>query len=264
MRNRVGKQPMIFENRCVIITGGAKGIGAGCVEVFHAAGGKIGLLDLDRKAAEQLAERLNAKRDNSVRFLECDVSDFDRFEKCIDEIAEHFGQLDSIINNAGIHPPATAIDDFSLEQMQQLMNVNFMSTYAGAKFALPHLRKTRGTIVNISSMTAVLGQRLSTAYAATKGAQVSFTKALALEAGEQGVRVNAVLPSNVDTPLMHEWAETLEDPQSALERVASLQVFNRMATPQEIGQVCLFLASDQSSFITGQAIEADGGAALDY
>ncbi len=255
---------MVFENRCVIITGGAKGIGAGCVEVFHAAGGKIGLLDLDRKAAEQLAERLNAKRENSVRFLECDVSDFERLEKCIDEIVEHFGQLDSMINNAGVHPPATAIDDFSIEQMQQLMNINFMSTYAGAKFALPYLRKTKGTIINISSMTAVLGQRLSTAYAATKGAQVSFTKALALEAGEQGVRVNAVLPSNVDTPLMREWAETLEDPQSALERVASLQVFKRMATPREIGQVCLFLASDQSSFITGQAIEADGGAALDY
>ena len=255
---------MVFENRSVVITGGAKGIGAGCVEVFHAAGGKIGLLDLDRNAAEQLAERLNAKRENSVRFLECDVSDFERLEKCIDEIAEHFGQLDSMINNAGVHPPATAIDDFSIEQMQQLMNINFMSTYAGAKFALPHLRKTKGTIINISSMTAVLGQRLSTAYAATKGAQVSFTKALALEAGEQGVRVNAVLPSNVDTPLMREWAETLEDPQSALERVASLQVFKRMATPREIGQVCLFLASEQSSFITGQAIEADGGAALDY
>ncbi len=255
---------MLFENRTVIITGGAKGIGAGCVEVFHAEGGNIGLLDLDRQAGEELATRLNSKRENSVQFLECDVADFDRFKSRIDEIAEHFGRLDSIINNAGIHPPATPIDEFSLEQMQHLMNVNFLSTYAGAKYALPHLRKTKGTIINISSMTAVLGQHLSTAYSATKGAQVSFTKSLALEAGKQGVRVNAVLPSNVDTPLMHEWAETLDDPQSALERVAALQVFNRMASPQEIGQVCLFLASEQSSFITGQAIEADGGAALDY
>lgn len=255
---------MVFSNRTVIVTGGAKGIGAGCVKVFHAQGGNIGLFDRDQHAAEQLAAELNSQRENSVRFFRCDVSDFGHFEKCVDDVVEHFGQLDSIINNAGIHPPATSIDDYSLEQMQQLMNVNFMSTYAGAKFAMPHLRKTKGTIVNVSSMTAVLGQRLSTAYCATKGAQVSFTKALAIEAGEHGVRVNAVLPSNVDTPLMREWAQTLDDPQSALDRVASLQVFNRMATPEEIGRVCLFLATEQSSFLTGQAIEADGGAALDY
>ncbi|MBL4886217.1 MAG: glucose 1-dehydrogenase [Planctomycetaceae bacterium] len=255
---------MLFSDQTVIVTGGAKGIGAGCVRVFHAQGGNIGLLDRDQQAGEQLAHELNQQRENSVLFLPCDVAQFDDFEQCIDQIAEHFGQIDSIINNAGVHPAATSIDDFTIDQMQDLMNVNFLSTYAGAKFAMPHLRKTKGTIVNISSMTAVLGQHLSTAYCATKGAQVSFTKALALEAGPQGIRVNAVLPSNVDTPLMREWAQTLDDPQSALDRVASLQVFNRMATPEEIGRVCLFLATEQSSFLTGQAIEADGGAALDY
>ena len=116
----------------------------------------------------------------------------------------------------------------------------------------------------MASMTAVLGQHLSTAYSATKGAQVSFTKALAIEAADDGIRVNAVLPSNVDTPLMHAWANTLDDPATALKRVAELQVLKRMASPEEIGRVCLFLATADSSFVTGQAIEADGGAALDY
>jgi NAD(P)-dependent dehydrogenase (short-subunit alcohol dehydrogenase family) len=156
------------------------------------------------------------------------------------------------------------IEQTSIEDMQRLMRVNYLSTFAGCKFALPHLRKTRGVIVNVSSMTAVLGQHLSTAYCATKAAQVGLTKALAIEAGPHGVRVNAILPSNVDTPLMRDWAATLADPQSALDRVADLQVFGRMATPEEIGRIALFLATEDSSFLTGQAIEAEGGASLDY
>jgi L-fucose dehydrogenase len=145
-----------------------------------------------------------------------------------------------------------------------LMRVNYLSTFAGAHYALPHLKKTKGTIVNVSSMTAVLGQDCSSAYCATKGAQVSLTKALARELGPSGIRVNAILPSNIDTPLMRDWAATLPDPESALERVSQMQVFGRMGTIEEMGEVALFLASDASSFITGQAIEAEGGASLDY
>ncbi len=95
----------------------------------------------------------------------------------------------------------------------RVMQVNFASTYIGCYHAMKHLRQTKGTIINMSSMTAVLGQRNSTAYAASKGAQLSFTKALALEAAADGIRVNAVLPSNVDTPLMREWASSLPDPR---------------------------------------------------
>jgi NAD(P)-dependent dehydrogenase (short-subunit alcohol dehydrogenase family) len=113
-------------------------------------------------------------------------------------------------------------------------------------------------------MTAVLGQLHSAAYVASKAAQLGLTKALALELGEYGIRVNAVLPSNVDTPLMRDWAATLDDPASALARMAALQVCGRMAQPEEIGRVCLFLATEDSSFITGQGIQVDGGAGLDY
>jgi NAD(P)-dependent dehydrogenase (short-subunit alcohol dehydrogenase family) len=151
-----------------------------------------------------------------------------------------------------------------VEEAQRVFAVNFFSTYAASQAALPFLRRSRGTIINISSMTAVLGQKNSAAYAASKGAQLSFTKALALEVAADGVRVNAVLPSNVDTPLMRAWANSLADPAGALERIAALQPLGRMASPAEIGRVCLFLASDDASFITGQGIQADGGAALDY
>jgi NAD(P)-dependent dehydrogenase (short-subunit alcohol dehydrogenase family) len=248
----------------VVVTGGAKGIGAGCCSVFCREGGHVAILDRDATAGAALAAELTNAGPGDAASLVCDVADHQQLRTAIDAVALRFGRIDCLINNAGVHPDATAIDDTSVEEMERLMRVNFLSTFAGCKYALPHLRKTSGTIVNISSMTAVLGQHLSTAYCATKAAQVGLTKSLAIEAGHDGVRVNAILPSNVDTPLMRSWAASLPDPQSALDRVANLQVFGRMATPEEIGRIALFLATEDSSFLTGQAIEAEGGASLDY
>jgi len=255
---------MRFHQRVVVVTGGAKGIGAGCADVFCAEGGRVAVLDRDVAAGNDTVARLNAAGPGQALFLACDVGQPSQLAAAIDDVVRTWGRMDCLINNAGVHPPATTLDDTSVEMVEDLMRVNFLSSFAAAKFALPHLRITRGTIVNISSMTAVLGQDRSCAYASTKAAQVGLTKALAVELGRDGIRVNAILPSNIDTPLMHEWAATLDDPQSALERVAALQVFGRMGTPQEIGRIALFLATDDSSFITGQAIEAEGGASLDY
>ncbi len=233
-------------------------------QVFHAEGGQVAILDVDTEAGQALADELNRSDQPHVMLVPCDVSDVASLKHAIAVVVQRFGRLDCLINNAGAHPPATTIDDTSIEDVESLMRLNFVATYAGCKFAVPHLRQTQGTIVIVSSMTAVLGQDRSSAYAASKGAQLSLTKALAVELGPQGVRVNAVLPSNVDTPLMRGWAATLDDPESALRRVAALQVFNRMGTPEEIGRVCLFLATDDSSFVTGQGIEVEGGASLDY
>ncbi|MAG94089.1 MAG: oxidoreductase [Planctomycetaceae bacterium] len=255
---------MRFQDRVVIVTGGSKGIGAGCSRVFCGEGGSVAILARGREAGETLATELTEQGPGRAVFIPCDVGDHKQLQQAIDQTVSRFGRLDCIINNAGTHPPATSIDETSIEMMEELMRVNYLSTFAGAKYALPHLRKTRGTIVNMSSMTAVLGQDQSSAYCATKGAQVSLTKALAVELGREGVRVNAILPSNIDTPLMRDWAATLDDPESALERVSQMQVFGRMGTSEEMGRIALFLATDDSSFVTGQAIEAEGGASLDY
>ena len=255
---------MRFAGRVVIVTGGAKGIGAGCCRVFAREGAHVGVLDRDAAAGSALAEELTRGGPGRALFAACDVSRHEELRGAIERVVAEFGRLDCIVNNAGVHPPATSVDETRVEDVEELMRVNFLSTFAGAKYAVPHLRKTRGTVVNISSMTAVLGQDRSSAYAASKAAQVGLTKALAVELGREGIRVNAILPSNIDTPLMRQWAATLDDPESALERVAALQVFGRMGTPEEIGRVALFLATEDSSFITGQAIEAEGGASLDY
>jgi NAD(P)-dependent dehydrogenase (short-subunit alcohol dehydrogenase family) len=255
---------MRFHNRVVIVTGGSKGIGEGCAQVFCREGGLVSILARGAEAGQALASELTTHGPGRAIFVPCDVGCHEQLRDAIEHTVKHFGRLDCIINNAGQHPPAMTIDETSVEFMNDLMRVNYLSTFAGCRYAVPHLRKTRGTIVNISSMTAVLGQEHSTAYCATKGAQVSLTKSLAIELGREGIRVNAILPSNIDTPLMRDWAATLPDPQSALERVAALQVFGRMGTIQEIGEIALFLACEESSFLTGQAIEAEGGSSLDY
>ncbi|MSR60453.1 MAG: SDR family oxidoreductase [Planctomycetaceae bacterium] len=255
---------MRFQGRAVVVTGGSKGIGEGCARVFCAEGGLVAILARGREAGEALAAELNHTGPGRAKYFACDVADHHQLRAAIDGAAAEFGRIDCLINNAGAHPAATTIDDTSLDDLEALMRLNFVSTFAGCKYALPWLRKTKGTIINMSSLVALIGQEHSSAYCATKGAQVSLTKSLALELGREGIRVNAICPGNVDTPLMRDWAATLPDPQSALDRVAALQIFGRMATINEIGKIALFLATDDSSFLTGQAIEAEGGASLDY
>jgi len=255
---------MRFNGRVVIVTGGSKGIGAGCSEVFCREGGLVAILSRGSEAGESLARSLTQQGPGRAVYIPCDVSDMSQLESGIARAASVFGRVDCLINNAGWHPPATSLADTSLEEMEALMRLNYTSTFAASKFALPHLLKTRGTIINIASIVAVIGQHHAAAYCATKGAQIGFTKGLAVELGPLGVRVNAILPGNIETPLMHEWADSLENPKSALESQAKLQLFGRLGTAEEMGKLALFLATDDSSFLTGQAIEAEGGATLDY
>lgn len=255
---------MRFQDRVVIVTGGSKGIGEGCARVFCGEGGLVSILARGRAAGEALAEELTKAGPGRAVYFPCDVGRHEQIKDAIQKTVAEFGRLDCLINNAGVHPPALSLEETSIEDMEELMRINYLSTFAGTKYALPHLRKTKGTIINMSSMTAILGQEHSTAYCATKGAQVSFTKSLAIELGPAGIRVNAILPSNIDTPLMRDWAATLPDPDSALDRVSKLQVFGRMGTIEEMGRIALFLATEDSSFLTGQAVEAEGGASLDY
>ncbi|NLE38675.1 MAG: SDR family oxidoreductase, partial [Pirellulaceae bacterium] len=160
--------------------------------------------------------------------------------------------------------PAMTIDQTSLEDFESLLRLNLVSTFLGCKLAVPHLRKTRGNIINMSSEVGLIGQAAAPAYVATKAGQVGLTRALATDLAADGVRVNAVCPAGVMTPLMQEWADTQYDPDEALRMVDSWHLLGRMATIDEIGEVCAFLASDEASFITGQAICPDGGAALGY
>jgi NAD(P)-dependent dehydrogenase (short-subunit alcohol dehydrogenase family) len=253
-----------LEKKVVLVTGASKGIGLGCVLVCLRHGARIGLLARDPKAASAKIEVAGFCFEKNVLPLTADVREPQELEQAIAATVAHFGRLDGIINNAGWHPPATSIDDTSLDDFEALLRLNLTSTFLGCKYAVPHLRQTKGAIVNMSSEVALIGQADAPAYVTSKAGQIGLTRALALDLARDGVRVNAVCPAGVMTPLMKEWASTLDDPKAALAEVDSWHPLGRMATIEEIGEVCAFLLSSEAAFITGQEICPDGGAALGY
>ena len=254
---------MKLQDKVAIITGGSKGIGFGCAKMFGNYGCTVVLAargEKDGKAAEQEL----VQGGHRALFVRCDVTCEQDMRSLVDTTVERFGRLDCIVNNAGWHPPPMGIDDTSVEDFEQLVRWNLTSTFMGCKFAVPHLRKTRGSIVNISSEVALIGQDLAVSYVATKAGQLGLTRALALDLAPEGVRVNAVCPAGVMTSLMREWADTQCDPEAALKVADSWHPIGRVATIEEMGEVCAFLASDEAAFVTGQTICADGGAMLGY
>jgi NAD(P)-dependent dehydrogenase (short-subunit alcohol dehydrogenase family) len=179
------------------------------------------------------------------------------------ECTHRFGGLDVLVNNAAVHF-ARAVTDYTADEIDLLLNINFKGALHAVRSAVPALRRSRGTIVSVSSMTGIVGQANGAVYVATKGALISLTKALALELGADGIRVNCVCPAGVDTPLMRGWAATMADPEGVLRGQAAMHLTNRMATPEEIASAILFLASPAASFITGIALPVEGGATLGY
>jgi len=253
-----------LSDKVILITGASKGIGLGCALSCLKHGAQVALLARNPAAAKADIVAAGFSFDKDALPVFVDVRDAQGMEVAITKTVERFGRLDGLINNAGWHPPAMTIDDTSLEAFEALLKLNLTSTFLGCKYAVPHLRKTRGAIVNMSSEVALIGQGAAPAYVTTKAGQIGLTRALALDLAPDGVRVNAICPAGVMTPLMQEWAATQYDAKAALKQVDSWHPLGRMATIDEIGEVCTFLLSAEAAFMTGQAICPDGGAALGY
>src|SRR6185436_8522752 len=183
--------------------------------------------------------------------------------KLIESTVERFGRLDCLVNNAGWHPSHRPIDDFSISEFRDLLDLNLVSIFAACKFALPHLRHTQGNIINVSSLVGVMGQHYATTYVATKGAITALTKALAIDEAEYGVRVNSVSPGNIYTPLWQEAIDAAPLPESFRAEGEAAQLLSRMGTIEEVGKLCLFIAAD-ATFTTGVDHIISGGAELGY
>ena len=250
----------VFENRTALVTGAARGIGRATAEQFLAAGAKVALLDRDRVALEAVVAEY---RDGRALALDADVSSAEAVANAVEKTVATFGSLDILVNNAAVHF-ARAVDQYSLQEVDLLLGVNLKGALFAVQSALPALRRARGSIVMVSSMTGLVGQSHGSVYAATKGALISMTKALALELGNDGIRVNCVCPAGVDTALMRNWAATTGDPVGVLRGQAAMHLTNRMAEPDEIAAAILFLASPAASFITGVALPVEAGATLGY
>ena len=255
---------MRYEKKVVVVTGGSKGIGFGCVRTFVEEGGS-NVVFCARKTdeGEAVAAHLNARSPGRAHFVRADVSKVDEVRTLIDETVGKFGRLDCLINNAGWHPGHKPIDDFSVQDFRTLLDLNLVSIFAACKFALPYLRKTKGNIINISSLVGAIGQLHATTYVATKGAITAFTKALAIDEAEHEVRVNAVSPGNVYTPLWQEAIDASEDPAATRATGDAAQLLGRMGTIEEAGRLCLYLAAE-ATFTTGVDHVLSGGAELGY
>jgi NAD(P)-dependent dehydrogenase (short-subunit alcohol dehydrogenase family) len=251
-----------FSGRVAIVTGAAKGIGYATAEQFAAAGAKVALVDVSRGEVEAAATQIDPRRERTLPLV-ADVAGRDQVQEAVDACVKTFGGIDVVVNNAGIHF-ARAVDEYSDQEWDRILAVNLKGAFHMVRSSLPALRRSKGSIVSVSSMAGVVGQAKGAAYVASKGALVAMTKGLALELGPDGIRVNCVCPAGVDTPLMRGWAATLPDPEAVLRGQAAMHLLNRMATPDEIARTILFLASPAAAFITGIALEVEGGATLGY
>jgi NAD(P)-dependent dehydrogenase (short-subunit alcohol dehydrogenase family) len=254
---------MRYENKITIITGGTKGIGEGCVRVFADAGATVVFCARNQAQGDALANEINALGKGTAHFIQCDVSKVAEVESLIARTVERFGRIDCLINNAGWHPPHKPIDDFSVQDFRDLLELNLVSIFAACKAALPSLRQTRGNIINMSSLVGSMAQLYATTYVATKGALTAFSKALAVDEAAYGVRVNAVSPGNVYTPLWQSAIDASPDPAQTRADGDAAQPLGRMGTIEEAGKMCLYIAAD-ATFSTGTDFLLTGGAELAY
>ena len=254
---------MHYADKVTIITGGTKGIGLGCVQVFVGAGSKVVFCSRGKDEGEALAADLSAQGPGEAHFIPCDVSRVDQIQYLIDATLKRYSRIDCLINNAGWHPPHKPIDQFSIQEFRDLIDLNLVSIFAACKFALPSLRKDKGNIINMSSLVAAMGQLYATTYIATKGAITAFTKALAIDEAAYGVRVNSVSPGNIYTPLWQQAIDAAPDPDKCRADGDAAQLLGRMGTIEEAGKLCLFIAAE-ATFTTGVDHILSGGAELGY
>jgi L-fucose dehydrogenase len=248
-----------LKDKLIVVTGGGAGIGAGISRACLAEGARVVVLSrASQNVKDYMAEMRSAKAD--CHLIEANLEDATRCETAIAEIQERYGDIYGLVNNAGVND-GVGLASGSVERFVASLHKNLVHYYALAHHALPALKRTQGAIVNISSKVALTGQGGTSAYAAAKGAQLALTREWAAELLADNVRVNAVLPAEVMTPLYRRWLDTLGEPEATLKRITDkIPLGHRMTTSAEIAAATVFLLSPtQSAHTTGQHIIVDGG-----
>ena len=248
-----------LHNKLIVVTGGGAGIGAGISRACLQEGARVVVLSrLSDNVRAFMAEIQAAQL--PCHLVEAHLDDLDRCRTAINEILARHGDIYGLVNNAGVND-GVGLASGSVEKFLSSLNKNLHHYYALAHYALPALQRTQGAIVNISSKVALTGQGNTSGYAASKGAQLALTREWAAELLPFNIRVNAVLPAEVMTPLYRRWLDTLGDPDAELRRInAKIPLGHRMTTQEEIAAATVFLLSPtQSGHTTGQHLIVDGG-----
>ncbi len=251
---------MLLENKVVFLTGAASGIGRECALACAREGASVVVADVDFEKARKTAADLGA----AAFAVDCNVSDGASVERAVAAALEHFGRIDAVHNNAGISTPSKPLDETSEEEWDRLQAVNLKSIFWTTRAALPALKQSRGSILNTASMVGLMGQSHHAAYAATKGAMISLTKCMALDYAPFGIRVNAVCPAGVWTPMLEEWASEQPDPAGIARYLDEIHALGYCPHGDVVGDAAVFLLSDRARFLTGCILPVSGGAELGY
>jgi L-fucose dehydrogenase len=247
-----------LKDKVIIITGGAKGIGAAIVQACAAEGAIPVIVGRDEEAGKQLQSDLISKG-SSCGLITVDLATPENCSTSVEQTLKNFGRIDALVNNAGRNDKV-GLEHGSPDEYVASLNRNLVHYYSMAHYALPHLKRSRGAIVNVGSKTAVTGQGSTSGYASSKGAIMALTREWAAELLPYGIRVNTVIPAEVMTPLYRHWLDTFPNPEEKLKTILTkIPLEQRMTTSEEIAAMVVFLISTKSSHTTGQHLFVDGG-----
>jgi NAD(P)-dependent dehydrogenase (short-subunit alcohol dehydrogenase family) len=253
---------MRLANKVALITGGTSGIGEAAALLFAKEGAKVAITGRNEKRGHAVTEHI-LKDDGQAVFIRTDVRKANECSRAVDETVRAFGRLDILFNNAGVFYPHTTMN-CTEEEWDLQIDINLKGTFLMSKFALPIMVKQRsGVIINNSSGWGIVGGDAAVAYCASKGGVVLLTKAMAIDHGRQGIRVNCICPGDVDTPMLPEDARVRGLKWEDYLAGCSNRPLGRIGTAEEIAKAALFLACDDSSFMTGATLVVDGGGTAD-
>lgn len=248
---------MKLQNRSVVITGSGSGIGRACAFAFAKAGASVIVADIDLKAAEKTVQQIKAEN-GSAFACQVDVSKPDSVSALVNETIGVYSKIDTLVNNAAVQVNKT-VADTTFEEWNAQMSVNVGGVFLCSKLFLPHLKMTRGSIVNMSSVNGYFVEPSCAGYCATKAAIIGLTKAMAIDHGHEGIRVNCICPGYIDAGLAEGYFQSQSNPAQARVDAGKLHALWRIGKPEEVAQVAIFLASDDASFVTGSTYVVDGG-----
>jgi NAD(P)-dependent dehydrogenase (short-subunit alcohol dehydrogenase family) len=253
---------MKLEGKVAVITGSSKGIGEGIARVFFQEGAKVVVVSRNEQEGTAMAKQLGSDEGQAV-YIQADVTSSESIRNLMSRSVEVFGRIDILVNNAGYHL-SKDIEQTSEEEWDFIQKTNLYSTFLCSKYALPHLKKTQGNIIHISSMVGLVGQANAAAYAATKGGQIAMTKNMAIDLAKYHIRVNVICPGWIQTPLVDYWFSQQADSEAARAYIFSQHPLGSIGTIEDCGMAALYLASDDSRFVTGITLNLDGGITLGY
>jgi len=248
---------MKLKNRIVVVTGAGSGIGRACAIEFAKEGAKVIVVDINLKGAEETVDQIKSDSGTAIAF-KTDVSNPESVKQLVAFTLKTYAKVDALINNAAIQVNKT-VEDITFEEWNLQMSINVGGIFLCSKYFLPYLRQTKGNIVSMSSVNCFFVEPMCAGYCTTKAAIIGLTKAMAIDHGNEGIRVNCICPGYIDAGLAEGYFQSQADPAKAREEAGKLHALWRIGKPEEVARVAVFLASDDASFITGASVVVDGG-----